>query len=191
MNQTHADNAHAGGDQAVTLYGLLAEYQDAEALVAAARRCREAGYTAMDAFSPYPIEALDEALGIGRTRLPLFVAVAAVVGGLGGYFLQYYTAVIDYPWMIGGKPLHSWPMFLPITFECTILVAGLAAAVTMIALNKLPEPYHPLFNVPEFERASQDRLFLCIEASDPKFDAVKTSAFLTELGAREVTHVYP
>lgn len=172
-----------------TVYGLLAEFADAEALKQAARGTRDAGFTCFDAFSPYPIEDLPRAMGLKRTLVPLLTLVGAAIGGISGYMLQYYPAVIQYPWNVGGKPFHSWPMFVPITFELTILVGGLSAALGMLALNGLPLPYHPLFNAPEFLRASQDRFFLCIEASDPKYQAQQTRDFLQGLGAREVVEV--
>src|SRR5690606_22268518 len=138
---------------------------------------------------PYPIEALDEAMAIRPTRLPAFVLLGALVGGLLGYCMQYYAAVIDYPWNVGGKPLHSWPAFIPITFELTVLGGALFGVVAMIALNKLPMPYHPLFDVPSFDHASQDSFFLCIESRDPKFDLAALRQLLEEAGAKEVIEV--
>jgi hypothetical protein len=170
-------------------YGLLAEVADAQALVSATRLAHEAGIRHMDAYSPFPIEGLSEALGFRKTRLPLLVLCGGLVGGMTGYLLQYWTAVIDYPINVGGRPLHSWPSFLIVTFELTILGAALTAVLGMLALNGLPMPYHPVFNVPQFALATRDRFFLCIEASDAKFDHEKTSAFLREIGARTVTEV--
>ena len=170
-------------------YGLLAEFDDATSLVAAAANARDAGYRSMDAYSPFPIEELHHALGSHQTKLPLIVLIGGLVGCLGGYALQYWASVIAYPVNIGGKPLHSWPAFIPVTFECTILVAALSCVLGMLALNGLPQPYHPVFNVPRFALASRNRFFLCIEATDPKFDVEDTKRFLETLSPLEVTTV--
>jgi len=170
-------------------YGLVAEYDSAQALVAAAGQARQAGFRRMDAYSPFPIEGLTDALGHPTTRLPLVVFLGGLLGGLAGYFLQYYTSVHSYPLNVGGRPFHSWPAFIPVTFECTILGAALAAVFGMLALNGLPMPYHPLFNVERFALASRDRFFLAIRAIDPKFDLSETRRFLEGTGAREVTEV--
>jgi hypothetical protein len=171
------------------IYGMLAEFDDATALVGAIRRAREEGFTRMDAYTPFPVEEVAHELGFHKTRLPLIVLLGGIAGGLGGYFLQYYATVIDYPLNIGGRPLHSWPSFIPVTFECTVLLASLAAVLGMFALNGLPMPYHPVFNVPGFALASRDRFFLCVEADDPKFDRQATWQFLRSQGAREVSEV--
>jgi len=171
------------------LYGIMAEFDDATALVAAAQRAHQEGYRTMDAYSPFPIEELHEALGSHHTRLPLIVLIGGLVGCIGGYLLQYWSSAIAYPLNVGGKPFHSWPAFVPVTFECTILAAALAAVLGMLALNGLPQPYHPVFNVPRFALASRNRFFLCIEAKDPKFDLEGTRRFLETLGPREVTTV--
>jgi Alternative complex III, ActD subunit len=173
----------------VPLYGLIAEFEDPTSLVAAAHRAHEDGYRRVDAYSPFPIEELHDALGMHHTRLPLIVLIGGIVGGLGGYALQYWASAIAYPVNIGGKPLHSWPAFIPITFECTILVAALSAVFGMLALNGLPQPYHPVFNVARFALASRNRFFLCIEARDPKFELEGTRRFLETLSPREVTTV--
>lgn len=173
------------------IYGLLAEFPDDEALLAAAARVREAGFQRVEAYSPYPVHGLSEALGIRGRRLPLIVLAGGILGGVGGLFMQWYSAAIDYPLNIGGRPYASWPSFIPITFELTILVAGIFAVLGMFALNGLPQPYHPLFNVPEFAKASRDGFFLAIEANDPKFDLSATRSMLEELGAQEVFEVSP
>ena len=171
------------------IYGLMAEFDDPTSLVTATERAHHEGYRNMDAYSPFPIEELHEALGSKHTRLPLIVLIGGLVGCIGGYTLEYWSSVIAYPLNIGGKPLHSWPAFIPVTFECTILVAALSAVLGMLALNGLPQPYHPVFNVPRFALASRNRFFLCIEAADPKFDLEGTRDFLTTLGPREVSTV--
>jgi hypothetical protein len=171
------------------IYGLMAEFEDPNDLVAAAHRAYHEGYRAMDAYSPLPIEELHDAIGFRHTRLPLIVLIGGIVGCVGGYLLQWWAAAVAYPINVAGKPLHSWPMFIPITFECTILGAALAAVFGMLALNGLPQPYHPVFNVPRFALASRNRFFLCIEARDPKFDLEDTRSFLETLGPREVTTV--
>ena len=172
-----------------SLYGLIAEFDDPTSLVAATERAHAEGYRCMDAYSPYPIEELHEALGSHHTRLPLIVLIGGITGCIGGYLLQYWVSAIAYPVNIGGKPLHSWPAFIPVTFECTILVAALSCVLGMLALNGLPQPYHPVFNVPRFALASRNRFFLCIESRDPKFNIDGTRHFLETLDPREVTTV--
>jgi hypothetical protein len=171
------------------LWGLMAEFDNPTALVEAATQARLQGFREMDAYSPIPIEELNEALGLRRTRLPRLVLLGGILGGLGGFSLAYWVSVFAYPLNIGARPLNSWPQFIPVTFETTVLGSALTAFVAMWALNKLPMPYHPVFNVPAFERASRDRFFLCIEARDPKFDIERTRGFLEALGPREVTTV--
>ena len=174
---------------AAATYGLLAEFDNPSSLVAAAASARHAGYRCMDGYSPFPIEELHEALGAHHTRLPLIVLIGGLIGCLGGYGLQYWASAIAYPLNVAGKPLHSWPAFIPVTFECTILGAALSAVLGMLALNGLPMPYHPVFNVPRFALASRNQFFLCIEAKDPKFDLEETRRFLETLNPREVTTV--
>ena len=171
------------------IYGLLAEFGTANELVAAARQVRDAGYVRTDAYAPYPVEDLTEALGARPSYLRFVVLIGGVLGGLGGYLMQYYSAAVDYPINVGGRPLHSWPAFIPVTFELTILSASIFAVLGMLALNGLPMPYHPLFNVPRFALASRDRFFLCIEATDPKFDRTATRQFLQCLSPSAVTEV--
>jgi hypothetical protein len=174
------------------IYGLMAEFHSPGEVVEAAHRVRGEGYRKVDAYSPYPIEALSEALDFHRSKLPLLVLVGGIVGLLAGYGLQYWAAVIEYPMNIGGRPFHSWPSFIPPAYETTILLAALTAVLGMLALNGLPEPYHPVFNVPHFALASRDRFFLCIEAADPRFDREATRRFLEGLpGATDITEVQP
>ncbi len=171
------------------LYGLMAEFETPDAVVIAARRAHAAGYRKMDAYSPFPIEELSEAVGFHKTRVPLIVLIGGIIGGIIGYLMQYYLMAIDYPLQIGGKPMNSWPQYIPITFEMTILAASAAGVIGMLFLNGLPMPYHPVFNVPRFELASSERFFLVIEATDPKFKRDETTGFLQGLNPHEVSDV--
>ena len=172
------------------VFGLMAEFSDPTSPVSAARKSYAEGYRRMDGYSPFPIEELGEALGYHtRGRLPKLVFAGGLFGCLAGFGMQYWCSVIDYPLNIGGKPLNSWPSFIPITFEMTILFASLAAVLGMLGLNGLPRPYHPVFNVPEFRLASRDHFFLCIEAHDPKFDVQATRKFLEGLSPGHVYEV--
>jgi len=171
------------------IYGILAEFSDATELRSAIRHAREEGYRHMDAYTPYPIEEIAEELGIHDNRLPLIVLVGGICGLLFGYGLQYWTSVVSYPINIGGRPLNSLIAFVPVTFECTILFAALAAVFGMLALNGLPMPYHPVFHSPRFAQASRDRFFLCIEATDPRFDRDGTRRFVERLVPRSVAEV--
>ena len=173
-------------DDAPRIYGVLGEFASAEELLEAARGVREAGYRQTDAYAPFPVHGLAGALGARETRLPYIVLVGGICGGVLGYLLQYYCAAVAYPLNIGGRPPHAWPAFVPVTFELTILGAALSAVLGMLALNGLPRPYHPLFNVPEFSLASQNRFFLCIEATDPKFDVAEATDFLSRIGSTQV-----
>jgi hypothetical protein len=171
------------------IHGLLAEFVAPDDVVAATKAAHDAGYRRMEAYAPFPVEGLAEALGFHHTKLPIVVLAGGIAGCAGGIFMQYYAAAVDYPVNIGGRPLASWPAFVPVTFELTILVAALAAVLGMLAMNGLPQPYHPVFNAPGFALATKDRFFLCIEAVDPKFDRTATRGFLEGLGAREVSEV--
>jgi hypothetical protein len=173
------------------VYGVMAEFEDAKSLVQAARRVYAAGYRRIDTFSPYPIEEAWEAIGHHDKRLSFIVLAGGIVGLLSGLGLQEWVSFLAYPVNIAGKPLNSWPQFIPVTFELTILFAALAAVLGMIVLNDLPQPYHPVFNVPGFDRASRDRFFLIVESDDPKFDRTGTAEFLKGLNATEVNEVEP
>ncbi len=161
------------------IFGLMAEFASVDALFAATRRARLAGYREMDAYTPYAVEGLAEELGEGKTRVPVVVLIGGLVGAGAGFLMQYWSMAVDYPFNAGGRPLNSWPAFIPVAFEMMILVASISAFLSMLFMNDLPRPHHPLFNVPQFARASQDRFFLCIEATDPQFDAERTLAFLS------------
>jgi Protein of unknown function (DUF3341) len=176
-------------DNRSPVYGLLAEFANPEALIAAIEKVRAAGYEKVDAFTPYPIEAVSEALALPRSKMPLVVLCGGVTGAIVGYALQYWSSVIEYPMNVGGRPFHSWPAFIIPTFETTILFAALSAVFGMFALNGLPQPYHPVFNVPGFATASRDRYFLVVEARDPKFDRAATARFLENLQPSEVSEV--
>jgi len=171
------------------IYGVLAEFDTPEQLVHAAEKVREAGYHRMDAYTPFPVEGLAQAMGLKRNHVPLITMLGGLAGGIGGFAFQYWAAAVTYPMNIGGRPLNSWPAFIPVTFELTVLGASLCAVFGMLALNRLPQPYHPVFNVRRFERASSDRFYLCIEARDPKFHMAETSRFLHGLHAHHVDEV--
>ena len=171
------------------IYGIMAEFETPEQLVEAADKAKSAGYRKMDAYTPYPIEDLEEPLDLHDNRVSLATLFAGLCGGFLAFGFLSWVNSISYPLNIGGRPMISAPMFIPITFEFTVLCAGLTAAISMILMNGLPMPYHPVFNVPRFVRASQDAFFLCIEAKDPNFDRQKTGEFMESLGAVEVTEV--
>jgi len=171
------------------MYGMMAEFDTPQALVDAARKTHAAGYAKIDAYSPFPIEGLAEEIGFHHDEVPLVVLIGGIVGGLTGYLMQWWISVVDYPLNIGGKPPHSWPAFIVITFEMTVLFAVISAVFGMLALNGLPMPYHPVFNVPRFALASKDRFFLIVFSSDPKFNAVATFDFLQTLEPRSISEV--
>src|ERR1700682_3252163 len=169
------------------VYGIMAEFDSVHTLLDAANRTREAGYKRIDAYSPFPIEGLAEEIGFHHDEVPLVVLIGGIIGGLTGYLMQYWMSVVDYPLNIGGKPPHSWPAFIVITFEMPILFAGISAVFGMLALNGLPMPYHPVFNVPRFALASKDRFFLIVFSSDKKYDPSQTRKFLEGLAPRSVS----
>ena len=171
------------------IYGIMAEFHSPLAVVEAARAVRDAGYRKVDGYSPYPMEELSEALGQHHSPLPKIVLAGGILGLIVGWGLEYWAAVVEYPMNVGGRPFHSWPAFIVPAYETTILFAAAAAVLGMLALNGLPEPYHPVFNVPGFAFASRDKFFICIEAGDPKFDREGTKKFLAGLGAKEVSEV--
>jgi hypothetical protein len=171
------------------IYGIMAEFEKAQAILDATRRARQAGYRVMDAYTPYPVEGLALELEFPRTRVPFVVLVGGMVGAASGFLMQYWSMAVDYPFNIGGRPTNSWPAFVPIMFEVMVLVAAFAALFGMLFLNGLPRPHHPVFNVDRFVHASQDRFFLCIEATDPLFDRLGTKQFLDGLHPVEVVEV--
>jgi hypothetical protein len=177
-------------EQRSQLYGLIGEFETVDQLLHAAEQVRDAGYKKMDAYAPFPVEGLSEALGLGRNLVPFLTLCGGLAGGLGGFGFEYWVNVISYPMNIAGRPLNSWPAFIPVTFELTVLGASLCAVFGMIALNGLPRPHHPVFNIQRFaERASSDRFYISIEASDPKFHLEETARFLQSLHAQHVTEV--
>ncbi|MBV9403991.1 MAG: DUF3341 domain-containing protein [Acidobacteriaceae bacterium] len=171
------------------VHGAMAEFDTPEELLEASERAYSAGYRRMDAYAPMPVHGLAEAIGYKKNYVALCVLIGGIAGVVGGFGLLEWITVVAYPHNVGGRPLNSWPAYIPITFECMILLSALTALISMLAMNGLPKPYHPVFNVPAFDRASVDRFFLCIESSDPKFRMDETLAFLRETGAREVTLV--
>jgi hypothetical protein len=170
-------------------YGVIAEFLQPEQVVSAAKAAYGAGYRQMDAYSPMPVHGLAEALGFRRNRLPLVVLIGGLLGGIGGLFLQWFSAVVHYPIIVGGRPFASWPSFIPITFEMAVLCAAFGAVFGMLALNGLPRPHHPIFNASNFALASRSRFFLCIQSNDRLFDIERTRAFLLELGPKSVSIV--
>ena len=176
-------------NESTRIHGLLAEFGEAEALLNAVRRTRAAGYTHIDAFSPFRIEGMPEALNLTSDRVPLATLCGGVFGGMLAYFMLWYVNVVDYPMNVGGRPFHSWPAFIPITFELTVLFAAFGAVLGMLIFNRLPQLYHPIFGGKRFDRASQDRFFLLIERTDPTFDLEKTRLFLESTYALEVSLV--
>jgi hypothetical protein len=172
------------------IYGVVAEFLTPDELINAVEKTRQAGYRRIEAYTPFPVEGLSEALALRRNNVPLITLIGGLTGGLGGFFFQYWVCVIAYPVNIGGRPLNSWPAFIPVTFELTVLGAALSAVFGMLALNGLPRPHHPLFNVKRFvKHATSDRFFLCIEARDPKFHVADSARFLHGLKPTHVSEV--
>jgi hypothetical protein len=171
------------------IYGVMGEFETGEQFIQAVKKTREAGYRRVDAYAPYPVEGLSEALRLHRSWVPLITLLGGLSGGLGGFGLQYWASAITYPLNIGGRPLNSWPAFIPVTFELTILGASLSAVLGMLALNRLPQPHHPVFNVKRFTHASSDCFFLCIQARDPQFSLTDSARFLQSLNATHVNEV--
>jgi hypothetical protein len=171
------------------LYGIMAEFDDPHLLIEATQHAFDRGYRMMEAYSPFPVDGLAEALGFHRNRIPRMVFLGGLFGGVGGFFMQWFSATIHYPLDIGGRPFNSWPAFIPITFEMTVLFAALAAVFGMLGLNGLPRPHHPVFNAPNFVLASRNRFFLCIQARDPMFDLAAVRQFLEEHHPRAVNEV--
>jgi hypothetical protein len=174
---------------ATSIYGVMAEFTTPEQILRAAHDAVQAGYTQLDAYTPYAVEGLSAELGMKRSRVPMIVLMGGLVGAASGYFMQYWSMAVDYPINVGGRPFNSWPAFIPITFEVMVLIASFSAFIGMLFLNGLPRLYRPVFHVPAFARATQDRFFLCIEASDPRFDRDATTAFLAGLGPNDVMEV--
>lgn len=170
-------------------FGVAAEFETPEALVAAAKRTREAGYTKVDAYTPFPIHGLSDLLDFRDERVPIMMFIGGAIGAFLGFLLQVWTNAIDYPVNVGGKPLIGYPAFIPVTFECTVLLSALTGAIGMFALNGLPRPYDPMFNMKGFERASQDRFFLCVESDDPNFNIEEITNLLESTGSTNVEAV--
>lgn len=183
---SHAHELEATGP---VLYGLIAEFDDSKALVKAAKKAYAAGYRNLDAYSPFPIHGLSEAIGFKKTAIAPIMLFAGLSGAAGGFFMQWVSMAWHYPYIIGGRPFNSWPSFIPVTYECGILAAGIAGTVAMIMLNGLPRLHHPIFSAKNFENATRDAFFLCIEATDSKFDPSATRSFLESLGPKEVSEV--
>lgn len=177
------------GSREISTYGVVAEFTNEHDILHAVHEARDKGYTVMEAYSPLPVHGLDEAIGRKRSKLAWIVFAAGTAGCLGGFFMQYWMAVVDYPWNVGGRPTLSWPAFIPVTFELTILSSAIAAVFGMFGLNGLPRPHHPIFNTPNFDRSTMDHYFLCIEAEDPEFDENTVTSFLENLGPEAVNTI--
>ncbi len=172
-------------------WGVMTRFETPEDLLAACEKVRDAGYKKIDAYAPFPIHGLTEALGKPKTKIQWLILAAGICGGSGGFFMQWYANVVAWPWNVGGRPFNSWPSFMPVTFELTVLSAALVAVIGMFALCGFPEPYHPVFNLDEFEGASNDKFFVCIMSTDTKFDLCKTKEFMNSLQGDGVFEVAP
>ena len=181
--------SHSSQPSVNPLHGIMAEFSEPEALIAAIRKVRGQGYTKMEAYTPFPVEGLTEELGKPKTKIQWLILCGALAGGLGGFGLQTWTTTMAYPLNYGARPHFSWPAYMPVTFELTVLLAAFTAVIGMIVLNGLPQPYHPVFNVKEFDAASKDKFFLCVESTDPKFDSTAVKSALTSAGATAVYEV--
>jgi hypothetical protein len=171
------------------IYGIMAEFDTPTALLEAARRTYQAGYRKIDAYSPFPVEGLAEEIGFHHNAVPLVVLICGIIGGATGYLMQWYCDAYSYPINVGGRPYNSWPSFIVITFELTILFGGISALLGMLALNGLPMPYHPVFNVPRFAMASKDRFFLIVFSSDKQYNPAAVRSFLEGLQPRSISEV--
>jgi len=180
---------HHNHSESDSVYGIMAEFETSEEVVAAAQAAYAQGYRSMDAYSPHPIDGLAEAIGFNKNRVALVVLLGGLTGGISGFLLQWFTAAVVYPFDVGGRPYFSWPAFIPITFEMTVLFAAISGVIGMLVLNGLPQPYHPAFNAPSFALASTDRFFLCIQADDPNFDAEAVREFLTQFEPKSLAVV--
>lgn len=180
---------HETQSDSAKVYGLVAEFDDPDAILSAAQRTYKEGYRQFEAYTPFPIHGLDEAIGFKKNLVAPIVLAGGVTGAVSGFLMQYIAMVLHYPYLIGGRPPMSWPMFIPITFEMGILFAAFSAVIGMFAMNGLPMPYHPVFNAHRFELATRDAYFLCIEAGDDKYDEGETRTFLEGLGAKQVSVV--
>jgi hypothetical protein len=176
-------------DETPSIHGVMVEFDDPDTLIVACERAYEAGYRKMDAYAPMPVEGLAEAIGFKKNNVALAVLIAGICGATFGFFFLEWITNIAYPHNVGGRPLNSWPAYIPITFECMVLFAGLTSMFSMLAMNGLPKPYHPVFNVKAFQRATVDKFFLCIESTDPMFRPEDTVHFLGTLGGNEVSIV--
>jgi hypothetical protein len=175
--------------QATRVFGLAASFDEAEELLSAVKAVRESGYQKFETYVPFPVEGLTEAMGHPPSRVPLITLIGATIGGCSAYGMMWFANVIHYPINVGGKPLNSWPAFMPITFELSVLGAAVGAVVGMLVLSRLPQPYHPMFDIAAFRRASRDRFFICIESTDPKFDRVECRRLLETQQPVAITEV--
>ena len=181
--------SHGHASAVPKLHGILAEFENEETIIEATAKTVQAGYHNVEAYTPYPLEELIDILHLHKNNVALVILIGGLIGCAVGFFMQYYASVYHYPINVGGRPFNSWPAFIPVMFECTILFASISAVVGMLVMNGLPRPNHPLFNVDRFQYATQDRFFLCIEAEDPKFDPAETRQFLESLNPHEVSEV--